>query len=304
MVAMDSRGVCVAVASLFVAIAAASAQQAPVQKDLAPVATFALEVECEAPRWLVDVVSYRAAREKTGPASREIDFVGHVLLAVPCAAASGQRLLWGRAERRDDAWHASLMLAPAEPVPADERVPASEPPRRLEPGAMFLLPRLDVPLVLHLPGTVQCTLPPPENPARGETIKILALHDLAGGGGGDAPRCRRATTAAEWRELQAEVGESAKAVDLSALDFARYTVVWLAPEPARAFPGFLVRTATEEGVDVVTVDQRFPSGRALPERSPSALLVLPRRPRQLSIVLGGGFAAPRDERTVATFDPP
>lgn len=291
------------VAGLLLAATAASAQQAPPVKDLAPIATWPLEVECETPRWFLDVVSYRAARPKDGPASREIDFTGHVLLAVPCPSASGQRLLWGRAERRDEAWHASLVLAPAEPMPADERVPASEPPRPLEPGAMFLLPRLDVPLVLHLPGTAHCTVPPPDNPARGETIKVLALHDLAGGGG-EAPKCRRATSAAEWRELQVAIGESATAVDLAGLDFARYTVVWLAPEPARAFPGFHVRTATEEGVDVVTVTQSFPSGRELPQRSPSTLLVLPRRPRQLSIVLGGGFASPRDERTVATFDPP
>lgn len=284
---------------------AAAAQRAPApaaaaDPDWAPAARWPLLRPVAAPCWLDDVVAVRAVVGDDRAALRDLDLRAHAVLCVPAALPDGQRLVWHRAQRADGAWRVALR-AEGVPPPATAAADTAAPPR--DHGALFLLPRVVLPVHLHLPIAGGPPLPvlTLAAPEQGELPKVLAVRELATGGG-DTARSERATTAAEWRALRQRLGAAGAALPDDYADFAREVVVLVAPAVARAFPGCTLATATEEGVDVITVRQQFPSGRLLPERAPVVLLTLPRRPRQLAIVGGdrfGGAAA----TTLAVFEP-
>lgn len=281
-------------AALLMSLAALAAQQ-PAAPLLEPVQRWPLQTAAVAPRWLDDVVAVRSMLPpEAGTAS--LDLTDRAVLLVPAALPEGQRLVWHRARLQDGEWRAELR---AEPVPA-----GAADPREL--GALFLLPRVTEPVRVHVPVAAGPPLPLLQlDKERGqrERIPILAVRELADVGG-ERARCERASTPAEWRRMCRALGPAGRVLPADLVDFDRHCVVLVAPARAAAVPGLALAVATEEDVDVVTVGQRLPSGRALDEIGPALLLTLPRRAHALSVVLRLGTGlAPAGESTLGTFAP-
>ncbi len=117
--------------------------------------------------------------------------------------------------------------------------------------------------------------------------------------------CERITTAGQWRELRQRLNGELALLPDDWCDFEHDCVVVLAAAAAPVWPGFTVRALEEEGVDVVIVAQAGPSGEEVPERSSCLLLVVPRRPAQLAVVLRQQFGpGPGSEKTVRVFAVP
>ncbi len=269
-------------------VAAAAPAFVPVQQLLLEAAV-AGEV-----RWLDDVVELRRTVPGFANGQPDVpDLTRHAALLVPAVLPTGHRLAWRRALLRDGEWRVELQLEPLPPTAFDE-------PRQLH-GAVFVVPRVTEPVRVFVPIAAERSLPAIRlpAPATGEVPNVLAVRELTMGGG-DALRCVRAATPAEWRELRASLGEAGKGLPDDYADFARHCVVMVAPARARALPGFALAASTEEGVDVLTITQRLPSGSALPEIAPVALLVLPRRPRQLAVVFADHLGA---HSTATLFEP-
>lgn len=280
--------------------AQAPAPAPPPGQPLEPIASWPLRVDFDAPRWLEDVVAFRAAFA-AGDLSmpRDLDLSQRAVLAVPAVVFTGNRLVWRTAAPAGRGWR--IECAVEKDAGGD---PVATPNLPHQRGALFLLPRLAGPV--HVVVRDAEGEPPPialSDPANSELPRVLGAFEL-GSGGGDAVRCERATTPEEWRLLRASLGDAGKGLPDDYADFRHTAVILVAPGRARTFPGFQLSVGTEEGVDVVTVRQAFPSGRLLPERAPALLLTLPRRPRQLAVVLGDNWAAAGKATTIATFDPP
>ena len=256
---------------------------------------------------VADVIAWRAAWAACGPAGAavpDVDFARHVVLVVVRPLALGDQLVWRAGERAAGRWRVRL---------ATEFLPRREPGAMQgdgEAGAMFLLPRDELPFTVEL--------------ARGEHWLELARLDAAPVvAGAAAPPVLRALefadcgakgevalcveSAAEWRQARATLALRGAGLPDAVLpddwaDFAHERVVVFAGERARVWPGFGIATSTEEDIDVLTLTQTAPSGEDPGERAPCLVLKLPRRPHALSLVLRFSCGpAPSKERTVATF---
>ncbi|MCB9889878.1 MAG: hypothetical protein H6836_09905 [Planctomycetes bacterium] len=142
---------------------------------------------------------------------------------------------------------------------------------------------------------------PVEDPASAPVIAVLRqVHfELRSN---ERTWCERITTPGQWRELRQRLGGAATALPDDWCDFDHDCVVVLAAAPARVWPGFSLRTLEEEGVDVVIAAQAGPSGEEIAERSSGLLLVVPRRPAQLAMILRRQIGpAPGAEETVRVF---
>jgi len=269
----------------------------------APLQCFALQVVVDQACFVDDVVALRRLFPPVpGAEPPEVDLARHAVLVVPAKLPEGRQLQWHRAALHDGEWRVELRL---EPAPAAAAAPQVKDQPVL--GAMFVVPRVAEPVRVHVP--IAEGLPPPllamPDVAAGAVTKVLAMRELDLAPARPATvRCERATTPAEWRRLRESLGAAGAALPDDYADFAHQCVVLLVPPSARTFPRAGLGVASEEDVDVVTLLQGFPSGRALPERSPAFLLTLPRRSHQLAIVLSTNFGpAPDRSKTAATFEP-
>ena len=134
-----------------------------------------------------------------------------------------------------------------------------------------------------------CAAPPGPAVALGELVPWVELQAFAVKA--QAGRCERVGTARAWARLRDEVDAAADCV-LVVLDSA------LGPRR------FVAEVATEEGVDVLILSALAVPPPNLPGVSMAALLRLPRRCRQLAVVLRLGSAHEgQGERTLAVFPP-
>jgi hypothetical protein len=248
-----------------------------------------------------DAIAWRAAWTAHAPAKSvmpDIDFARQVVLVAARPQSLGDRLVWRAGERAGNAWRVRLAVEYAAQEGANERDAG-------EAGAMFLLPRDDLPIAVELadgdrwnelahlaaaPLSPQAPLPP--------VLRMRQLDDC--GAKSELVLC--AESAAEWRRVREQLVLPAPGLPDDWVDFAHERVFVFAAERNRVYPGFGLSTATEEGVDVLTLRQTAPSGRDPGLRASCIVLALPRRPHQLSLVLRTSAGpAPGKERTLATF---
>ncbi len=161
-------------------------------------------------------------------------------------------------------------------------------------------------------GAAACTSPADiAAPQAGEpSAEILPWHGLqAFAVRAQAERCERASDASQWRRLRQEVDPVALPAD--GVDFASADCILVVLDPAMGRRRLHVEVATEEGVDVVVLSAVSPSATSEPAWtdgqgcSVAARLVVPRRSRQLAVVLRLDSAHDgQGERTLAVFSPP
>jgi hypothetical protein len=137
-------------------------------------------------------------------------------------------------------------------------------------------------------------------PALIPILRQVAVTDCGAG----AEVAALAETPAEWRELLARLRLPPPGLPADWADFARERiVVWACPR-SRVQPPFAVAAATEEGVDVLTLTIRGPSGEDPGERAPCLVIAVPRRPHALTLVGRVGVGpAPPVERVLALLPP-
>ncbi|MEC7584746.1 MAG: hypothetical protein VYE77_10545 [Planctomycetota bacterium] len=295
--------------------AAALSAQEPVAgsgpEQLEPSARYRMHAEDVAPtlRWIEDVVALRALKPPfwLREPLPDIDFSEHVGLLCIRPLAVGTAMAWKSGRLDGELFRVRLGATAEEPyvhLGADGAA-QGQPPR--EVGALFVVPRT------HRGALVEWQrgkawselgrLPPPVDPQQVELPVVSRLWELPDTNL-DKLFVERATTAEEWRKLRDAIGPRAADVPPDFVDFADHCVVAVAPGKADSFPNLGVRPATEEGVDVLTITEVRPSGRYIRPHAPVVLLKLPRRERQLTIVIrrvtGPG---PGGEDSVRTFPP-
>jgi hypothetical protein len=248
-----------------------------------------------------DAIAWRAAWAEHAPAKAalpDVDFARQVVLVAARPQALGDRLVWRAGERAGNGWRARLAVEFAAQQGANERDAG-------ESGAMFLLPRDDLPIAVELadgdrwrelahlaaaPLAPKAPLPP--------VLRMRQFDDC--GAKSELVLC--AESAADWRRAREQLALPAPGLPDDWVDFAQQRVFVFAAERERVWPGFGLAAATEEGVDVLTLRQTAPSGRDPGLRASCIVLALPRRPHQLSLVLRTSSGpAPGKERTLATF---
>lgn len=121
------------------------------------------------------------------------------------------------------------------------------------------------------------------------------------------PQCTLARDATEWARARNALGIVGRPLPEQPCAFgdcvAVLTVLPMGLELAR----LQASTSTEEGVDVLTITRTFDES-PLPEvvgrayLAQTAVVVLPRRPRQLAVVMKTTRGATLEESTLAVFD--
>ncbi len=145
-----------------------------------------------------------------------------------------------------------------------------------------------------------CAAPPGPAVALGELVPWVELQAFAVKA--QAGRCERVGTARAWARLRDEV--DAAALPQASGDFAAADCVLVVLDSALGPRRFVAEVATEEGVDVLILSALAVPPPNLPGVSMAALLRLPRRGRQLAVVLRLGSAHEgQGERTLAVFPP-
>ncbi|MGE3173467.1 MAG: hypothetical protein AB7O97_12650 [Planctomycetota bacterium] len=292
--------------------ALAAQEPASAPHELAPLRRWplprALAAGEPSPRWLDDVVAVRRLfdavprrhLEAVGALPADLDLVAHAVLLVPAPALqAGRRLGWSGAARRDGAWQVQLRVE----QPTDEGA--------AEGGALFLLPRVAGSVCVQIAGVdgapgpvvpIAADLAP--DPDGGELLRVLGVRErgLSDALAGPA-RCLRATTPNELRGLRADLGLVDDAVFAGRLDTHVFVAVRI---PAGHLPRPRLSVATEEGVDVLTVTPALELAAADAAAVPARvlLLTLPRRSRQLTVVLRRPGPGGDTETVLATFAPP
>jgi hypothetical protein len=268
----------------------------PLQRWPVTNATTSPDIAC-----IGDAIAWRAAWAAHAPAKSsppDVDFARQVVLVAARPQSLGDRLVWRTGERAGNGWRVRLAVEYAAEQGSNERDAG-------ESGAMFLLPRDDLPIAVELadgdrwnelahlaaaPIAAKAPLPP--------VLRMRQFDDC--GAKSELVLC--AESAAEWRRARAQLLLPAPGMPDDWVDFAHERVFVFAAARDRVYPGFGLAAATEEGVDVFTLEQRAPSGRDPGLRSSCVVLALPRRPHQLSLVLRTSAGpAPGKERTLATF---
>lgn len=128
------------------------------------------------------------------------------------------------------------------------------------------------------------------------------------------PRCFLARSGTEWASARMVLGPiaepfgpGASALPESPCPFTTDAAVLVVMPMGIHLAELAAKTATEEGVDVLTITRTFgaedPDGdRGLAYLSQAALVVLPQRPRQLAVVLKTIRGARIAEETLMVFD--
>ena len=146
---------------------------------------------------------------------------------------------------------------------------------------------------------------PQPSPRLDETLAIASFQAFALQAW--EPQCTLVRDATEWARARTALGIVGRQLPEQPCAFddvvAVLTVLPMGLELARLDAS----TATEEGVDVLTITRTFDEppvpevvGRAY--LSQTALVVLPQRPRQLAVVLKTLRGASIEEETLAVFD--
>ena len=282
-----------------------------VAEGLEPAARYRMHAVDVAPalRWVEDVVALRALQPPFWQRESvpDIDFAEHVGLLCIRPLAAGTAMVWQSGTLDGEVFRVRLGAAPEDPAdnPAVAAHRRGEPPR--EVGALFVVPRthrgVRVEWQRRKAWVELGNLPPPPDPEEVELPPISRVCELPESNL-DKLLVERATTAEEWRKLRDLIGPKAADVPPDFVDFAEHCVVAVAPGKADSFPRMPLAPATEEGVDVLTVTEVRPSGRHIEPHSPVVLLKLPRRERQLTIVIRRvAGPSPGSEDSVRTFPP-
>ena len=121
------------------------------------------------------------------------------------------------------------------------------------------------------------------------------------------PQCTLARDATEWARARTALGVVGQPLPERPCAFEEHVAVLTVMPMGLELARLDAATATEEGVDVLTITRTFDEppvpevvGRAY--LSQTALVVLPQRPRQLAVVLKTLRGAKIDEETLAVFD--
>ncbi len=138
-----------------------------------------------------------------------------------------------------------------------------------------------------------------------ETLAIASLRTFALQAW--QPQCTLARDATEWARARTALGIVGQALPERPCAFDDCSAVLVVLPMGLEHARIDAATATEEGVDVLTITRIFDEppvpevvGRAY--LSQTALVVLPQRPRQLAVVLKTLRGAKIDEETLAVFD--
>lgn len=247
---------------------------------------------------VADWLAWQAVWQQFGFADQSlpiVDFAANEVLLVPGDSIHG---------------HALLPLATPAGVPPDAlpmpwRQLRSEP--RLGPihGSWRVLGRHAGPIHLEHelpPGSrqfaVQCLPAAPHDPEllpiwRADVIAVPP--ELAAG-------VDPVATVTDWRAVSQRLGAECAALTDAIGELAADWVVVVRTGAAARWPGCRLRVATEEGVDVLTIATRAPSGREVPSVAEAVVLKLPRRNAQLAIVLERHCGpAPPEQTTLAVL---
>jgi hypothetical protein len=259
-------------------------------------------------QWIEDEVRLREmlVDKKPLPACGDVDFATHLVLSVVRPVPRGQRLCWLGSDKPEGLLRVRIGAQPWRAEVDGKAEQPAEPPRSC--GALFVVPRTERKVAVDVVEAGRSTrvviLPPPADPFRVELAPVQRCRDLAKTDWREGPAVMRAADAAQLRRLYRKLGKASSEIPADFVDFDTHVVVAVATGTARAFPGLRFSTATEEGVDVLQVTEWSPSGVLVDERAPVLVLKLPRRQRQLAVVLrrqcGPG---PGSEETLAVLPP-
>jgi len=247
---------------------------------------------------VADWLAWQAVWQQFGFAGQSlpsVDFAANEVLLLPGESLHGHGLLP----------LGTPASGPPDALPMPWRALRSEPRLATMHGSWRMVARHAGPIHLEQelpPGSrqfaVQCLPAAPQAPEllpiwRAEVIAVPP--ELAAG-------VDPVNTVTEWRAVTQRLGAECAALTDSFGDLAVDWVVVVRTGAAARWPGCRLRVATEEGVDVLTIATRAPSGREVPPVAEAVVLKLPRRNAQLAIVLERHCGpAPPEQITLAVL---
>jgi len=228
----------------------------------------------------------RSAPRQTVSGAADVDFGNSVVLAVTWSLPADVQLQWQPALRANDRWvvrlHARSAAAPAAASATSAALVART--------QVFVLSRPDTGLAVEI-AAVPTGVGEWQEAARfdlraadqAKHLRVLRCADLADGGA-DVARVRRVTTSAEFEALLPELRVFGANVTADWADCSRETVLLVDLGEGRTDPGISLTVGQQAGADVLTLNQKAPSGEDPGAHRPRLLLKLPRRAADLLVV--------------------